>query len=152
MKSGSACWKTTRPMTLTTHTLWKTQAITNLAKAAACCDLAVHASTRALKANGAKGAIVASMGENLPEGHAAELLKRGIVPILGIAEAMDAAAAAAFVGEAWRRPLALAVGAIPPSGLPAISPSRGEIGKGREPCSSCNVKDGRNGVPSNLPP
>jgi acyl-CoA synthetase (NDP forming) len=64
----------------------------------------VNAFDKALKANAAKGAIAASMGENLPEGHAEELLRRGIVPILGIAEAMDAAAAAAFVGEAWRRP------------------------------------------------
>jgi acyl-CoA synthetase (NDP forming) len=65
----------------------------------------VNAFEKALKANAAKGAIVASMGENLPEGHAEELLRRGIVPILGIAEAMDAATAAAFVGEAWRRPV-----------------------------------------------
>ncbi len=64
----------------------------------------VNAFGAALKANSAKGAIVASMGENLPEGHAEELVKRGIVPILGIAEAMDAATAAAFVGEAWRKP------------------------------------------------
>ncbi len=68
--------------------------------------LTVNAFEAALKANNAKGAIVASMGENLPEGHAEELLKRGIAPILGIAEAMDAAAAAAFAGEAWRRPSA----------------------------------------------
>ena len=34
----------------------------------------VNAFEAALKANGAKGAIVASMGENLPEGHAEELL------------------------------------------------------------------------------
>ena len=64
----------------------------------------VNAFERALKANAAKGAIVASMGENLPEDHAEELLRRGIVPVLGIAEAMDAAAAAAVVGEAWRKP------------------------------------------------
>jgi acyl-CoA synthetase (NDP forming) len=64
----------------------------------------INAFEAALKANDAKGAVVASMGENLPEGHADELFRRGIVPLLGIAEAMDAAAAAAFVGEAWRRP------------------------------------------------
>jgi acyl-CoA synthetase (NDP forming) len=63
----------------------------------------VNAFEAALKANGAKGAVVASMGENLPESHAEELLRRGIVPILGIAEALDAAAAAAFVGEMWKR-------------------------------------------------
>jgi acyl-CoA synthetase (NDP forming) len=74
----------------------------------------VNAFQNALKANAAKGAIVTSMGENLPEGHAEELLRRGIVPILGIAEAMDAAAAAAFVGEAWRRSVAETVGSEAP--------------------------------------
>jgi acyl-CoA synthetase (NDP forming) len=65
--------------------------------------ITVNAFETALKENDAKGAIVASMGENLPEGHSAELLRRGIVPIHGIEEAFDAAEAAAFVGEAWRR-------------------------------------------------
>lgn len=62
----------------------------------------VRAFEAALKANKSVGAIVSSMGENLPEEHAADLLRRGIVPIHGIAEAFDAAEAAAFVGEAWR--------------------------------------------------
>jgi acyl-CoA synthetase (NDP forming) len=74
----------------------------------------VNAFEKALNANAAKGAIVASMGENLPEGHAEELLRRGIVPILGIAEAMDAAAAAAFVGEAWGRPAPARMDETPP--------------------------------------
>jgi acyl-CoA synthetase (NDP forming) len=64
----------------------------------------VNAFETALKASGGRGAIVASMGENLPEGHAEALLRRGIVPISGIAEALDAAEAAVMVGEAWRRP------------------------------------------------
>jgi acyl-CoA synthetase (NDP forming) len=63
----------------------------------------VRAFEAALKANDAKGAIVASMGENLPEDYAADLIGRGIVPFMGIAEAMDAAEAAAFIGERWRR-------------------------------------------------
>ena len=62
----------------------------------------VNAFEAALKANGAKGAIVASMGENLSESHAEELFRRGIVPLLGIAEAMDAIEAALMVGRAWR--------------------------------------------------
>ena len=70
----------------------------------------VRAFEAALKANSARGAVVASMGENLPEGHAEDLLARGIVPICGIAEAIDAAEAAAFVGEAWSRKEALPVG------------------------------------------
>ncbi|MDW6024939.1 acetate--CoA ligase family protein [Mesorhizobium sp. BAC0120] len=69
----------------------------------------VNAFDAALMSNAAKGAIVSSMGENLPEEHSAELLKRGIVPIHGIAEAFDAAEAAAFIGEAWARPATSAV-------------------------------------------
>jgi acyl-CoA synthetase (NDP forming) len=70
----------------------------------------VSAFEAALKANGASGAVVASMSENLTEAHAADLFARGIVPLQGIAEAMDAAEAAAFIGEAWARPIAAAVG------------------------------------------
>jgi acyl-CoA synthetase (NDP forming) len=70
----------------------------------------VRAFEAALKANGASGAVVASMSENLTEEHAADLFARGIVPLQGIAEAMDAAEAAAFIGEAWARPVAAAVG------------------------------------------
>lgn len=85
----------------------------------------VNAFETALKANGAKGAIVASIGENIPEAHAEELLRRGIVPILGIAEAMDAAEAAVLVGEAWARAAAPPIGfaASPHSALPAAGAS-----------------------------
>ncbi|MGB3388625.1 MAG: CoA-binding protein, partial [Pseudaminobacter sp.] len=65
---------------------------------------AVDAFDAALKVNGAKGAIVASMLENLPEHHALALMKRGIVPLHSIVEAFDAAEAAAFIGEAWKLP------------------------------------------------
>ncbi len=65
---------------------------------------AVSAFDSALKMSGSRGAIVASMLENLPEEHAAELFRRGVVPLQGIVEAMDAAEAAAFIGEAWQRP------------------------------------------------
>lgn len=57
----------------------------------------------ALRSNAAKGAIVASMPENLPEQYCAGLIAHGIVPLHGIREAMDAAEAAAFIGEAWSR-------------------------------------------------
>ncbi|WP_378948526.1 acetate--CoA ligase family protein [Mesorhizobium sp. ANAO-SY3R2] len=90
----------------------------------------VRAFEAALKANDARGAVVGSMAENLTEDHAADLFVRGIVPLQGISEAMDAAEAAATIGEAWARPVAERVGDsayAPPSGLPAISPFRGEI-------------------------
>jgi acyl-CoA synthetase (NDP forming) len=70
----------------------------------------VNAFEKALKANGARGAIVASMGENIPEAHAEELLRRGIVPICGIAEAVDAAEAAVMLSEAWDRASPSALG------------------------------------------
>lgn len=66
---------------------------------------ALRAFEASLKANSAKGAIVASLPENLPEQYCADLIARGIVPLYGIPEAMDAAEAAAFIGDAWvRRP------------------------------------------------
>jgi len=65
----------------------------------------VNAFGAALKANRAMGAIVTSMLENLSEHHAIDILRRGIVPIHGIAEAMDAAEAAAMIGVAWRAPI-----------------------------------------------
>ena len=58
----------------------------------------------ALKANEAHGAVVSTMGENLPEAAARELFRRGIVPIQGIAEALDAAEAALAIGTAWTKP------------------------------------------------
>ncbi|MGO4843827.1 CoA-binding protein, partial [Rhizobiaceae sp. 2RAB30] len=59
--------------------------------------------------NAAKGAIVASLPENLPEEYCADLIARGIVPLYGINEAMDAAEAAAAIGEAWASGAAPAV-------------------------------------------
>jgi acyl-CoA synthetase (NDP forming) len=103
----------------------------------------VKAFEKALKANDARGAIVASMGENLPEGHAEELLRRGIVPVCGIAEAVDAAEAAAFIGEAWEEEPPTLIGlrsVAPPSGLPAISPTRGEIDGSEAAARSPNVQ------------
>ncbi|TPN93407.1 acetate--CoA ligase family protein [Mesorhizobium sp. B1-1-5] len=60
----------------------------------------------ALKTNEAQGAIVSSLPENLPEEYTAGLMARGMVPLFGIPEAMDAAQAAAFIGWAWREPQA----------------------------------------------
>jgi acyl-CoA synthetase (NDP forming) len=65
----------------------------------------VDAFATAIAANQASGAIVASLPENLPEDYCASLLARGIAPLCGITEALDAAGAAAAIGEAWARPL-----------------------------------------------
>ncbi len=77
----------------------------------------VRAFAAALKANAARGAVVASLAENLPEPHAEELLRQGIVPLHGIVEAFDAAEAAAFIGKAWAKEIAAPV-VGPRSGLP----------------------------------
>lgn len=84
----------------------------------------VRAFEAAVKTNGARGAVVASMLENLPEKHAEELFRRGVVPLHGIVEAFDAAEAAAFIGKAWSRPAT-----SPLRGGRAAPPHRGE-GKG----------------------
>ncbi|MEX0345364.1 MAG: acetate--CoA ligase family protein [Rhizobiaceae bacterium] len=66
----------------------------------------INAFETALAANDAKGALLASLPENLPESWAAECIARGIAPMQGIDEALDAIDVAAFVGEAWRIPAA----------------------------------------------
>lgn len=76
---------------------------------------AVRAFEAALKANGARGAVVASLPENLSEEQAADLLDRGIAPLCGIDDALSAAEAAAEIGEAWRRP--------PPEPVVSASPA-----------------------------
>lgn len=63
----------------------------------------------ALKTNRAKGAIVASLPENIPEEYMAGLMAQGIAPLCGITEAFDAAEAAAFIGKAWKMPPAVPV-------------------------------------------
>ncbi|RZN07864.1 acyl-CoA synthetase [Bradyrhizobium genosp. SA-3] len=74
----------------------------------------------ALKANNAKGAIVTSLPENMPEEYAIDLMERAVVPLLGIPEAMDAIQAASTIGAAWREPLAR------PVDIAASCRSRGE--------------------------
>ena len=78
---------------------------------------------KALAANSARGAIVASMTENLPEAHAARLFETGVVPLHGIAEAIDAAEAAAAIGQAWKEPPAAAVAAAGRSRTRAAAPA-----------------------------
>jgi acyl-CoA synthetase (NDP forming) len=62
------------------------------------------------------------MAENLPEDYASALVARGICPLQGMAEAIDAAEAAASIGEAWRGPAPppLAHGNIATPARPAI--------------------------------
>jgi acyl-CoA synthetase (NDP forming) len=81
----------------------------------------VRAFRAALDARDARGAIVASMPENLPEPYAADLMAQGIAPLCGIAEALDAAEAAARVGRAWAAPPAASVPSErPAAGRPVV--------------------------------
>lgn len=64
----------------------------------------VDAVVAAHSVTGANAGIVASMGENLPESVAEQLIRDGVVPFHGIEEALAAAETAAFIGAAWREP------------------------------------------------
>ncbi|MER9949194.1 acetate--CoA ligase family protein [Mesorhizobium sp. M0047] len=91
----------------------------------------------ALKTNKAQGAIVSSLPENLPEEYTAGLMARGMVPLFGISEAMDAAGAAAFIGWAWHEPQAQPIDTSA-SGAPVgehVTPDEAEA-------KSCLIKAG----------
>ena len=59
---------------------------------------------RAVAAAGTRGAIIATLPENLPEETAAELIGGGIAPLAGVREALNAIECAACVGVGWRSP------------------------------------------------
>lgn len=52
---------------------------------------------------GAKAAIVATLPETLPCGHAKAIIDAGVAPLCGIDDALAAIEAAAFVGAAWAK-------------------------------------------------
>ncbi|MDG3575937.1 acetate--CoA ligase family protein [Rhizobium sp. YJ-22] len=66
----------------------------------------VDALVDAAKATGANAGIIASMGENLPEAMADRLSQNGLVPFIGIDEALVAVETAARIGRNWKRPVA----------------------------------------------
>ncbi len=59
----------------------------------------------AMAETGSKGLIVATLGENMPEGKAAWLVERGVAPLCGIGEALAAIDCAAAIGAAWQAPI-----------------------------------------------
>jgi acyl-CoA synthetase (NDP forming) len=69
----------------------------------------VNAVIASHKATGANAAVVASMGENLPEGVAQTLVENGVVPFMGIDEALAAVEVAHFIHQAWAAPAAAAL-------------------------------------------
>jgi acyl-CoA synthetase (NDP forming) len=102
----------------------------------------VDAFEAALKANRAKGAVVASMPENLSEAWAEDLMARGMAPLHGIAEAIEAAEAAAFIGAAWAKPVPLPVAAADAQPLTKRALSEAEA-KARLAAHGLPVPDGR---------
>ena len=67
-------------------------------------EAAVTAFERAMDSTGSKGVIAATLGENLPEKRATQLIERGIAPLAGVREAFVAIECAATIGDAWRSP------------------------------------------------
>jgi acyl-CoA synthetase (NDP forming) len=82
-------------------------------------DIALDAWIAAAADTGSRAAVVATMGECLPEATAQRLVKAGIVPFFGVEEALDALNAAATIGRctqptAIRQPMTAAGAARPP--------------------------------------
>lgn len=77
-------------------------------------ECGVQALTEAVSRTGARAALVASLPENLTEARVAQMIDAGIAPLSGFEDALQAAAAAAGIAEAWALPQpAPGVGARP---------------------------------------
>jgi acyl-CoA synthetase (NDP forming) len=61
------------------------------------------AMSHAAKVNKVRGAVVASLPENMPDDLAERLAAEGVAPMLGFDDALAAFAAAAFIGRNWAR-------------------------------------------------
>ena len=84
-------------------------------------QITLNAFHKAMAETGSRGMIVATLGENMPEGKAAWLVERGVAPLCGIREGLAAIECAATIGTAWRAPIsAPLVSAEPATGEPAI--------------------------------
>jgi len=66
--------------------------------------LGVDAFVKAGTAAKARIGVLASLNENLPETYAKELMAQGVVPLMGIPEALTAIEKAAFIGRTQPRP------------------------------------------------
>ncbi|MBL0371671.1 acetate--CoA ligase family protein [Rhizobium sp. KVB221] len=67
----------------------------------------VNAMIAAHKATGANAGVVASMGENMPEAVAQMLMENGVIPFMGIDEALVAVEIAHAIHQAWAAPVPL---------------------------------------------
>ena len=68
-------------------------------------QITLDAFHKAMAETGSRGMIVATLGENMPEGKAAWLVERGVAPLCGIREALAAIECSATIGGAWRAPI-----------------------------------------------
>ena len=59
---------------------------------------------RAADGTAAKGVVAATLGENLPEAYAEQMMARQVAPLGGLREALAAIAHAAAIGHAWQAP------------------------------------------------
>ena len=59
---------------------------------------------RTADATSAKGVVAATLGENLPEAYAEQMMARRMAPLGGLREALAAIAHAAAIGRAWQAP------------------------------------------------
>lgn len=64
--------------------------------------LAVDAFEAAAKSRNVNSAVISTIAENLDEHHAAEMIQRGIAPLCGTTEAIEAIEAGALVGRYWK--------------------------------------------------
>ena len=67
-------------------------------------QITIDALVAATTKSGAKSCVVATLPENISEFQAKALISRGITPLAGIDESLDAIEAAAEIGEAWKKP------------------------------------------------
>ncbi len=65
-------------------------------------QLTQQAFESAVATSGARGAVIATLPENLPEDIAAGLIERGVAPLSGVGEALSAIECAAGIGAAWQ--------------------------------------------------
>ena len=68
--------------------------------------ITLSAFDRAAAAAQAKGVVVATLAENLPEAYAEQMMKQGVAPLGGLREALAAFAHATAIGRAWQAPAA----------------------------------------------
>ncbi len=83
-------------------------------------EIALDAITDAARATGKPTAIVASLPENLPETLAIRLIELGIVPLVGMQEALLAIAAASRAGQNMGRPSPMPVALAGEAGEDAV--------------------------------